>query len=153
MKKPFQLNLGCGNRPLKDSVNHDREKFADHVDVSWDMETFPWPRQEKLFDCVFARDVLEHISPRNFYSVMNEIWDLLRPEGLLGIQVPKHGSKNAIIDPTHWRGFDVQSFDYLDPSKRLGKACWTTSKRWAVVEARELPRTDVNLSFKLRKIP
>lgn len=170
------LNLGCGNRPLKGAVNHDREKYADHVDVWWDLEMRHWSvelakfvsrrqiekkdvwglvaddGQYLKFSEVHARDVLEHIRPDHFYQVMDEIWLLLEPGGLCHIQVPMWGSINAIIDPTHWRGFHLDSFDYLDPTTRLGKACWTTKCRWKIMNKAAIPKTSTNFKFELKKI-
>ena len=147
------LNLGCGRRPIQGAVNHDRRQFAEYVDVWWDLEELPWPNTPHApFAEVHARDVLEHISPSRFYPVMDEIWGLLAPGGLLHIQVPKYGSENATIDPTHWRGFHLNSFDFLDPTTRLGKAGWTTDRRWKIVTKIELSKTNTNLQFLLKKL-
>ena len=166
-----RLNLGCGGRPLADAVNHDREKFAPHVDVSWDLEA-DWPqlyldRDGALrafsvgsqdvqltgdFAEIHARDVLEHVPPNRFYHVMDSMWRQLRPGGKAYIQVPEANSRNALIDPTHWRGLTLESFDFLDPTTRLGRASWTTQFRWSLLHKERLPRTDVNLSFILEKL-
>jgi len=170
------LNLGCGSRPLNGAINHDRQQYAPHVDVWWDLEEPYWAtalasqvtkRQMRgettwnllddknrflLFTDIHVRDVLEHIRPDLFYQTMNEIWCLLEPGGLCHIQVPQYGSLNAVIDPTHWHGFHINSFDYLDPTTRLGKAQWTTDCRWKIVTKLEMSKTDVNLQFLLKKL-
>lgn len=155
------------------AVNHDRQPFAPHVDVWWDLEepspnvylgrdgryttasisgVGPAERLTGRFDEVHARDVLEHVPPNRFYTVLDSMWVQLREGGRAFIQVPEANSRNALIDPTHWRGFQLESFDFLDPQTRLGKACWTTKLRWRVLQRRRLPRTDVNLAFILEKI-
>jgi hypothetical protein len=83
---------------------------------------------------------------------MDSAWRQLRPGGTFHIQVPQAGSENALIDPTHWRGFVLESFDFLDPRTRLGRASWTTDLRWHVLERQVVPRTATNLSFILEKI-
>ena len=146
------LNLGCGDRPMKGAVNHDRAEFTPDVDVWWDLEELVWPQQPRLFDKVYARDVLEHIAPNRFYQVMENIWHLTKVGGRCYIQVPQHNSENHLIDPTHWKGFHLRSFDYLDPGTRLGRNSWTTNYRWKLLEAEVVPRSNVNLRFVLEKI-
>lgn len=165
------LNLGCGGRPVRSMYNHDREYHSDYVDVAFDLEVFPWPviyadpaglllepsidsvRIEGRLGEVVARDVLEHIAPNLFYRFIDSVWDLLSPGGVFSIQVPKSGSKYALIDPTHWRGFELQSFDYLDPSTQIGrKNFWCTRKKWRVEHKSVVPRSNTNLTFVLRKI-
>lgn len=174
------LNLGCGNRPMADAINHDLFKHSEHVDVCWDLEAGPWPTiyldtmtglyelvpdgegrdqpepdwedQSDNIHAIVARDVLEHVSPSAFYRVMDECWKTLSPGQLMHIQVPEWGSTNHVIDPTHWRGFHLDSFDFLDPTTRLGRQSWTTDRRWKIVEKRRKPKSDVNLLIKLEKL-
>jgi len=158
------------------AVNHDRQQYAPHVDVWWDLEDRYWATElasilakrrmrgedtwgllddsgrYRPFTDIHARDVLEHIRPDLFYQTMNEVWLLLESGGLFHIQVPQWGSHNAIIDPTHWRGFHLDSFDYLDPTTRLGRAQWTTDCRWKIMDKAVVPRTKTNLTFTLKKI-
>jgi len=170
--KQLCLNLGCGDRPEKGWINQDRQKFNPQVDVWWDLEDDKWPLLVRrggkcitcknlrpdddilsgTFDHLAARDVLEHVCPGRFYHVMDACWDTLKPGGLLHVQVPEFGSLNAVIDPTHWRGFSIESFDYLDPNTRLGKNGWTTPKRWRILKKERKPRSNINLLFDLRKI-
>lgn len=146
------LNIGCGNRPLANAVNQDRTRHSTHVDQAFDLEEFPWPLPNDSFEQVVARDVLEHIRPDHFYGVMDEIHRICQEAGRLHVQVPQAGSLNAIIDPTHWRGFHLKSFDFLDPRTRLGRASWTTDRRWALLKAEQIRGSDVNLSFVLEPI-
>ena len=37
------LNLGCGDRPEKGWINHDRQRYHPKVDVAWELEQLPWP--------------------------------------------------------------------------------------------------------------
>lgn len=150
------LNLGCGDRPEKGWINQDLWAHSKHVDITFDLRKLPWPighLPDGGWDRIAMRDVLEHLPPDQFYDICNQVWDWLKPGGVWSVQVPEFGSQNAIIDPTHWRGFHRDSFDYLDPETKLGKNSWTTNKRWELLKKERKPRSHVNLIFELRKIP
>ena len=151
-----RLNLGCGDRPEREWINHDLSKHSDHVDIAFDLQVLPWPEEYSVeggWDRIAMRDVMEHLRPDLFYPICDQVWDWLAPDGIWSIQVPEFGSENAIIDPTHWRGFHRDSFDYLDPRTKLGKNSWTTQKRWTILRKDRKPRSNVNLIFELRKNP
>lgn len=148
MKK---LNIGCGSRPVWGWVNHDRTRHSPHVDLAFDLEEPVWNVADR-FDEIAAKDVLEHVQPSRLFGVMNRLWELLLTGGLLKVQVPQWGSANAVIDPTHWRGFHLQSFDIFDPTTRLGRInSFYGLRPWTVVSRQVVPRSDVNLQFELRK--
>ena len=170
------LNLGCGGCPETGYVNVDRTKHSKWVDEEWDLEQEDWPvlfedvdsgeylgrlttpassshRIESIqFARVKCKDVLEHIRPDLFFQVLNNIWSLTRPEGILEIQVPEWGSEWATADPTHWRGLSLSSFDILDPSTTLGrKNRFYGNKPWTILNKNRVPRSNVNLAFTLQK--
>jgi hypothetical protein len=166
----YNLNLGCGNAPIKGHVNHDRDYHSDYVDVAWDLEG-AWPEvlEENgrfiaehrpfisagtliRFDAITIKDVLEHIAPNRFFHVLNSMWAKLVPGGIANIEVPQWGSENALIDQTHWRGFHINSFDILDPATPLGrKNKFYDNRPWEVVSKIVKPKSTVNLQFTLRK--
>lgn len=171
------LNLGCGGRPEEGWANHDQTRHSPYVDVAWNLECREWP---KLFEDaktgrflgsirgaveyvgdsthhiefarIKARDVLEHIPPNLFFVTMDNIWKYLRPEGELEVQVPEWGSPNAIIDPTHWRGFHLDSFDILDPETKIGRHNkFYGNKPWKLLSKLKVPKSTTNLCFTLQK--
>ena len=110
------LDIGSGPVPR----NPFDAKIVYGVDIrSWDVnenvkkcslgnENIPFP--ENYFDSVTAFDVLEHI-PRvasndgeisfPFISTMNEIWRVLKVDGLFYSETPCYPMKEAFQDPTH----------------------------------------------------
>lgn len=171
---PEILCLGCGNTHTPDPLwlFHDFESHHSDVRLDGDLEdvlpyscvvrlrdgTFritagecPEDRRVK-FKAVVIKDVLEHIAPNRFLSVMQFIWNATAPGGALRIQVPQWGSQNAIIDPTHYRGFHLSSFDILDPSTHLGrKNKFYGMQPWKILERETIAGSDVNLRFTLQK--
>ena len=126
------LNLGCGNTGISGAVNHDRFRFAPHVDVAHDLNVVPWPWEDNSFQTIVAIDVLEHLD--DFIQFFNECWRILQPGGEIHVRVPRYDFINVHIDPTHRRGYHPESFDYLDPSTRWGgQYGMYTDRKWQVL--------------------
>lgn len=114
------LNLGCGNVPKGNAVNHDRIKHAPYVEVVWDLNRFPWPWPDASFERIIAKAVLEHLDC-DLSKSLDECWRILKPGGLLFIKLPYVGSEYSYDDPTHRWFFTLRSFDQFDPDTRRGK--------------------------------
>lgn len=131
------LNLACGNSPLSNATNHDRTLFAAYVDVAHDLSSAPWPWPDASFDTIVAHSILEHLD--SFYAFFDEAWRILRPGGSIEVIVPRYDHVNVAIDPTHKRGYAVESFHFLDPDTKWGKKAHMYSERkWRILELTEL---------------
>ncbi len=117
----LKRNLGCGKdiKPKDEGwINLDVAPLPG-VDVVWDVKKIPWPFENNTFDLVFCSHFLEHIphyigAPEDgLVCVMREIHRILKKGGVVEIKVPYYAHKNAVIDPTHCRFFDVDTFDYF----------------------------------------
>ena len=117
MKK--HLDLGCGPCP-KNTYDYDelygidiREGASEGSKIliaNLAFEPIPFP--DNYFDAVSAYDFFEHI-PRvsvdygsrcsrfPFVELMNEIWRVLKPSGLLYSMTPAFPREKAFRDPTH----------------------------------------------------
>lgn len=126
------LDLGCGLQP-KNPFNAD-EVFG--IDVrddipanirSADLAVEPIPFDDNLFDYVSAHDFLEHI-PRVLYAparrnafveLMNEIYRVLRVDGLFLSLTPAYPHAPAFQDPTHVNIITFETFPlYFDDVNR-----------------------------------
>lgn len=133
----IRLNLGCGNKPLPNCVNHDRTLFAAHVDIAHDLNILPWPWLDNTFDAIIAHSVVEHLD--SFYAFFDEVWRILKPNGLIEVIVPRYDHINVAIDPTHKRGYVMESFQFLDPHTYWGaKAAQYTSRYWHLLRVEEM---------------
>lgn len=136
----LKINLGAGSEPTEGWVNVDWIK-GEGIQVVHNLLEFPWPFVLNSADEIKAIDVLEHMplfNAKNESTPMKfieECHNILKPGGKLTIQVPHYESPNLWIDPTHVRGYAVESFDYFDPEKPLGKAYGYYSDKKFKVEA------------------
>lgn len=151
MLKKIKLNLGTGNIVMPDYINHDIIKHRPEIDIAFDLNDKDWTKvidwdgrvKERIdlevykiegFDEIRAWDVLEHLDdPINFFD---NCWRLLKEDGILDLKVCGWKNPNAHVDLTHKRpGFDIKSFDYLDPNTELGvEYGYYTDKRWKIIE-------------------
>lgn len=150
------LNLGCGNSPLvgKDATNHDRTLFTSYVDVAHDLSTLPWPWPDATFDAIVAHSILEHLD--SFYAFFDEAWRILRPDGTIEVIVPRYDHINVAIDPTHKRGYVMESFQFLDPDTKWGaKAHMYSERKWRLLACHEIVTggvsSDVYAKLEVRK--
>jgi SAM-dependent methyltransferase len=135
------LDLGCGSTPR----NPYGRSMLFGVDLSVPsglpagvtvscanlaLEPIPFP--ESHFDSVSAYDFLEHM-PRvlalpdgkttrlPFVELMNEIWRVLAPGGLLYALTPAYPHPSAFQDPTHVNVLTVDSHEYFTQPKLLAR--------------------------------
>ncbi len=130
------LDLGCG--PVPRNPYRRDELFG--VDLSGNvaggpircanLATEPIPFASSSFDSVSAYDFLEHV-PRvlatadgrstrfPFIELMNEIWRVLRPGGMLYAVTPVYPGKAAFQDPTHVNIMTVDTHTYFTRPQRM----------------------------------
>jgi SAM-dependent methyltransferase len=119
-----RLHLGCGEQEKRGWINIDRVQPKWVTDksccVAVDFACDEIPVTANSFDYVFSEDVLEHLPPDRRVHVLNEIWRVLVPGGLMEHYVPNAGSQNDFGSLSHLSHWNLQCFDHID----------TTSYRW-----------------------
>ena len=153
MPEPTILQLGTGNDPIGNAVNHDRTKHRPEIDVVWDLNRLPWPWPDERFDHIVARAVLEHLAI-DLVQSLNECWRILRPSGTLFVKLPYWDSDIAHQDPTHRWFFSLHSFDQFDPDTKRGREyAFYTPRKWRIVEAPQLngSRSSIIAKLEVRK--
>lgn len=129
---PSHLDLGCGLRP-RNPYHHDEVygidirsglqapgvKRIEATNLS--CERIPFDSHQ--FDSVSAYDFFEHI-PRvrvdhagqthfPFVQLMNEIWRVLKPGGILYAVTPAYPHEKAFRDPTHVNIITPKTYRYF----------------------------------------
>lgn len=149
---PDILNLGCGNRPVDNAVNHDWVKHSPHVHIAHDLNVMPWPWADGSFDIILAWAVLEHLKQDLIVSI-NECWRIARPGATLDIKLPIWNSEQAHDDPTHRWFATLQTMNYFDPSTFQGQNYgFYTPYKWRV-DRKNVNKAQTAVAFILTKLP
>jgi ubiquinone/menaquinone biosynthesis C-methylase UbiE len=104
------LDFGCGNKKIKNSVGIDFNSST-QADIVHDLNIFPYPIDENIFDEIYCRHILEHLP--DLLSVMKELHRVAKPGALIFVESPYWSSHRAYKDPTHVRFFTENTFDYF----------------------------------------
>ena len=138
----MKLDLGGGRWPATGHINVD---LCPGADLQVDLEEAQLPYEDGEIDEIRAKDVMEHI--RNFIPLLNECWRVLKVEGEIYIEVPRHDSAEAVIDPTHVRLFHWNTFDMLcDRNSSIAYML----KPWNLIH-RSMDEAKVNIRVVLEK--
>lgn len=108
--------------------------------ILWDLEKLPWPVPKASFDQVHAYEVLEHLSAggfdevhayevlcnlgavgdwKFFFALWRQIWDVLKPGGIVCATTPWWESVWAWQDPGHRRVYSTELLTYLDQDEYI----------------------------------
>ncbi len=109
-----RLNLGCGSDYREDYINADR--VPGRVDVVLDLDRPPYPFPDNSITEVLMKHVLEHLE--DIRAVMDELWRILRPQGVARIYVPHFSHFQALTHPEHRHAFHYNSMAMFTPSSR-----------------------------------
>ena len=106
-----KLNLGAGKLDVREGyVNQDMTKYPG-IDIVCDLNYLPLPFKDNEFDEILALSILEHI--KGYVSLMDELYRILKPGGIINIRVPHITYVEAWADPTHINHFSYLTFFYF----------------------------------------
>lgn len=113
MQKPKKiLDIGCGEKKYPGSIGIDVRKTK-QADIVANIEK-GLPFKDNGFDLVYSSHTLEHIDPKKLVFVIEEIWRITKPSGIIKITVPHFSGVGAATNPTHLRpGFASQTFHFF----------------------------------------
>ena len=106
----MKLDIGCGNKKRPGTHGVDRAAIPG-VDTVHDLNIFPYPFPDQSCDEIWMTDVIEHLN--DTLGVMEEIYRLLQPGGLVHIKVVHWSHHHAYADPTHVRFFGEEVWDFF----------------------------------------
>jgi len=146
-----RLNLGCGQEYLKGYKNIDisrNVKADEYYDIREGIR-----EADNSIDEVFAGCFIEQIDSNDkFIYVLNEIWRVLKPNGIFEGYVPSTDPSVLFLDPMDRRFFQLESFRYLEKGHRLYERFGKNYgfKPWKVIKLEKRPNGIIY--FKLEKI-
>ena len=138
IKNIVKLQIGCGKQHFDDYINMDISNFCG-PDIQHDIRKgFPMFEDSK-FEHVVANGILEMIHPNDeFLLVLNELWRIIKPDGVLEGQVPSTDYRVMGLDPFDKRWFLPDTFNYWDINQHSWMEFGTQYgfKPWRVPECR-----------------
>lgn len=120
------LDVGVGNKKFPSSIGVDIRSHS-QADVVHNLNEFPWPFDEKKFDLILCRHVLEHIPATD--KVMEELYRICKPGGKVVIEVPHFSNVEAFRHWQHVHFFTSGSFDYFSEKNKNYKAYFRIVKK------------------------
>jgi len=107
-----RVNLGCGNRKLKDFINVDWDKQCKPEIVADLNKKLPF--KNNSVDFVFASHIIEHVD--DVFAFMYEIWRICKKGARVQILAPNHTYTYWSIQPQHKRLIRQKYFEQWEPS-------------------------------------
>lgn len=111
-EKIVKLNLGCGYRPINGYINIDCYEDV-KPDMVYDLSQFPWPFEDNSVDAIRAFDFLEHIDQSKSVLLIEEIYRILKDDGIFEFLVPSTEGNGAFMDPMHRSYWNRYSWIYF----------------------------------------
>ena len=138
-----KINLGCGQQYREGWINCDVSPRV-KADKYFDLEKFPYPLDSSIADEIVLFQVLEHLD--HVPEVLDELWRILKPGGVVNIQVPYGKSDWTLQDPTHKHFFTEKSLDVF-----CLETHWYTAHKFKLLKA-QLTVDSTTLRHKLRNM-
>ena len=107
------LDLGCGSVKVNGAVGLDNANIPG-VDIIHDLLDFPYPIENKSYENIYLRHVIEHFYLDDLDKILKECFRILIPGGSLEITVPHAFSVAGVTDPTHKLFFTFSSGYFWD---------------------------------------
>ncbi len=92
------LDVGCGINKKTGAIGIDRNPTS-RADVIAELDRFPYPFRDSVFDSLQAVHVIEHLS--DVIRSMEEFHRLVRAGGEVLIVTPHYTDFSSFCDPTH----------------------------------------------------
>ena len=120
----MKINLGCGMDKQEGYINIDNRPEME-PDIIADILDMPF--ENDSVDEVRAFDVLEHIAIGSTIPAINEIFRVLKHDGIFQHHTPSTDGRGAFQDPTHVSFWNANSWFYFTDNK-MRKLCGITAK-------------------------
>jgi SAM-dependent methyltransferase len=106
------LDIGCGNNKMKGAIGIDRVPLPG-VDIVHDLNSFPYPFEQNMFDEIYATHIIEHLG--SITQAMEELYRIAKPNAKVTIITPHYSDFQSWNDPTHKWHLTTYSFRYFEP--------------------------------------
>lgn len=134
----LKLNLGCGEKCLEGYINIDNDpgvKVDQFIDVA---ETGLYKFDDDTVSEVRADDFLEHIPIGKTVYVVEEIFRVLKPDGIFRHQTPSTDGRGAFMDPTHRSFWNRNSWMYFCPDLVGGRRFYNIKAAFRILQLEDV---------------
>jgi hypothetical protein len=147
-KKGILLNISLGDRPIASKVT-----LGPRGDIPQSPLVLPFNLPDACAHTCEVIHVLEYLPPAQFFAWWDELWRVMRVDGLVYVRGPYGGdeSQGWLSDPTHQTRIVEASFAWLDPRldfyalhAELGRP---TPKPWEPQFIERRPGTQGSISY------
>lgn len=136
------LNLGSGDKPLKDYINIDSRKEC-NPDLVCDIRKLPYG--DNSVDRILGSDIIEHVGRLEVETVLKEWYRVLKPDGILIIKTP---NVDTIID-----AYQVKKISFEELVRKLyGNQTYVEDTHRTGFNPENLKQLLVSVGFKIIKI-
>jgi SAM-dependent methyltransferase len=109
------LDVGCGDAKVEGAIGIDCANLPG-VDVVHDLNIYPWPFDDGIFDEIYMNEIIEHLP--DTIKVMEEVFRLLKPGGKLHIRVVYWNHRHSISDPQHVTFFNEVTWEFFTGKRK-----------------------------------
>ena len=108
-----RFNFGCGTQEILEGYrNFDFNNVNNDPRVDFiDLEK-PLPFEDNSVDEIRIWGTLEHIN--NWIQLMQEMYRILKTDGIVDIRVPNYACRDAYTDPSHVNFFNCEVWHYFN---------------------------------------
>lgn len=106
-----KIDIGCGMQKIPTFYGIDKNPNS-QADLILDFIKEKLPFDDNSIEEIICRDVIEHITYHDMVNLMNEIWRVLKPNGIAQIDTV-YGIDNWLKHPNHVRPILQNQFDYF----------------------------------------
>jgi len=133
----WDLNMGLPKRTWSKS---DKVGGIGEYAKNWTQNGSYKVFEDNTVDEIRSHHCFEHLTVEGFMKLMDELWDALKPDGILKVYVPNAECPRAAWgDPTHRKAFSTITFSYFTRGGLSGHPY--TNKAWEIVEEPEVRGT------------
>ncbi|MDQ6965213.1 MAG: class I SAM-dependent methyltransferase [Mariprofundales bacterium] len=114
------LDVGCGPNRAEGAVGLDHHPASD-ADVLADFGKEAFPFIDNSFDRVICSHVIEHM--REPVKLMEEIWRVLKVDGIVEVKTPHYTHWTSWGDPTHYHHFGSHALRHFTEQSTVYYRC------------------------------
>jgi len=142
-QKCLKIDLGCGRRKKEGFFGIDCQEL-EGVDLVCDCNNII-PLEDNIAEEINAVDFLEHVNNDKRIHIMNEVWRLLKHDGIFTSITPSTDGRGAFQDPTHYAFWNQNSFLYYtdDGHRNL----YGIKAKFNVIELRTSPKNEFGVCY------